>query len=35
MIIEWHTHIYPPEEAAADALTWDGKSGRPGKGVAR
>ena len=27
MIIEWHTHIYPPEEAAADTLTWDGKSG--------
>ena len=20
MIIEWHTHVYPPEEAAADAL---------------
>jgi hypothetical protein len=27
MIIEWHTHIYPPEAAAADTLTWDGKSG--------
>jgi aminocarboxymuconate-semialdehyde decarboxylase len=27
MIIEWHTHVYPPEEAAADALTWDGKAG--------
>ena len=27
MIIEWHTHVYPPEEAAADALAWDGKSG--------
>lgn len=27
MIIEWHTHIYPPEEAAADARTWDGKAG--------
>ena len=22
-----HSHIYPPEEAAADTLTWDGKSG--------
>ena len=27
MKIEWHTHVYPPEEAAADALAWDGKSG--------
>src|SRR5215468_3537954 len=27
MIVEWHTHVYPPEEAAADALAWDGKSG--------
>jgi hypothetical protein len=27
MIIEWHTHVYPPEEAAADTLAWDGKSG--------
>ncbi len=27
MIIEWHTHVYPPEEAAADARTFDGKSG--------
>ena len=27
MIIEWHTHVYPPEEAAAEAGTWDGKSG--------
>lgn len=27
MIIEWHTHIYPPEEAAADERTWDGKAG--------
>ena len=27
MIIEWHTHVYPPEEAAADKLTFDGKSG--------
>ncbi len=26
MIIEWHTHVYPPEEAAADALAWEGKS---------
>ena len=30
MIIEWHTHVYPPEEAA-DNPTWDGKSG-PGWG---
>ena len=27
MIIEWHTHVYPPEEAAADKLTFDGNSG--------
>ena len=27
MKIEWHTHVYPPEEAAAAALAWDGKSG--------
>jgi aminocarboxymuconate-semialdehyde decarboxylase len=27
VIIEWHTHIYPPEEAADDARTWDGKDG--------
>ncbi len=27
MIIEWHTHVYPPEEAAAEAGTWDGRSG--------
>jgi aminocarboxymuconate-semialdehyde decarboxylase len=27
VIIEWHTHIYPPEEAAADVRTWDGKAG--------
>jgi aminocarboxymuconate-semialdehyde decarboxylase len=26
VIIEWHTHVYPPEEAA-DNPTWDGKSG--------
>jgi aminocarboxymuconate-semialdehyde decarboxylase len=25
MIIEWHTHVYPPEEAAADALAWEAK----------
>jgi aminocarboxymuconate-semialdehyde decarboxylase len=30
VIIEWHTHVYPPEEAA-DNPTWDGKSG-PGWG---
>jgi len=27
VIIEWHTHVYPPEEAAADARTFDGRSG--------
>lgn len=27
MIIEWHTHVYPPEEAASDAGTYDGKLG--------
>lgn len=27
MIIEWHTHVYPPEEAAAEKLTYDGNSG--------
>jgi aminocarboxymuconate-semialdehyde decarboxylase len=27
VIIEWHTHVYPPEEAAADARAFDGKSG--------
>ena len=27
MIIEWHTHVYPPEEAAGDARTFDGRSG--------
>jgi aminocarboxymuconate-semialdehyde decarboxylase len=27
VIIEWHTHVYPPEEAAADVRTFDGKSG--------
>jgi aminocarboxymuconate-semialdehyde decarboxylase len=26
VIIEWHTHVYPPEEAG-DSPTWDGKSG--------
>ena len=26
VIIEWHTHVYPPEEAG-DAPTWDGRSG--------
>src|SRR5882757_2103028 len=26
LIIEWHTHVYPPEEAG-DEPTWDGKSG--------
>jgi aminocarboxymuconate-semialdehyde decarboxylase len=27
VIIEWHTHVYPPEEAAADAGTYDGRTG--------
>jgi aminocarboxymuconate-semialdehyde decarboxylase len=27
VIIEWHTHVYPPEEAAAEHGTLDGKSG--------
>jgi aminocarboxymuconate-semialdehyde decarboxylase len=27
VIIEWHTHVYPPEEAAVDARTLDGKRG--------
>src|SRR6185437_10276747 len=27
MILDWHSHIYTPEEAADDLRTWDGKSG--------
>ena len=27
MIIDWHSHIYTPEEAADDTRTWDGKTG--------
>jgi aminocarboxymuconate-semialdehyde decarboxylase len=27
MIIDWHAHIYTPEEAAADQRTFDGSSG--------
>jgi aminocarboxymuconate-semialdehyde decarboxylase len=27
VIIDWHAHVYTPEEAAADAQTFDGKSG--------
>jgi hypothetical protein len=27
MIIDWHAHIYTPEEAADDRRTFDGKSG--------
>jgi len=27
MIIDWHAHIYTPEEAAGDLGTLDGKSG--------
>jgi aminocarboxymuconate-semialdehyde decarboxylase len=27
MIIDWHAHIYTPEEAANDKGTWDGKEG--------
>jgi hypothetical protein len=32
MIIDWHAHIYTPEEAANDKGTWDGKD-RPSWGV--
>ncbi len=32
MIIDWHAHIYTPEEAANDKGTWDGKEG-PSWGV--
>jgi len=27
MILDWHSHIYTPEEAADDLRTWDGNSG--------
>ena len=27
MILDWHSLIYTPEEAADDLKTWDGKSG--------
>jgi hypothetical protein len=27
MIVDWHAHIYTPEEAAADKGAWDGKDG--------
>ena len=27
MIIDWHAHVYTPEEAEADRQTFDGKSG--------
>ena len=27
MIIDWHAHVYPPEEAAGDAGTYDGRTG--------
>ena len=27
MILDWHAHVYTPEEAADDALAWDGASG--------
>ena len=27
MIIDWHAHIYTPEEAADDKGAWDGKEG--------
>jgi hypothetical protein len=27
MIIDWHAHIYTPEEAADDRRTYDGQSG--------
>jgi hypothetical protein len=32
MILDWHSHIYTPEEAADDRRTFDGKSG-PSWGV--
>jgi aminocarboxymuconate-semialdehyde decarboxylase len=25
VIIEWHNHVYPPEEAAVDSATWQGR----------
>ena len=34
MILDWHSHIYTPEEAADDLRTWDGKH-RPVMGRAR
>jgi aminocarboxymuconate-semialdehyde decarboxylase len=27
MILDWHSHIYTPEEAADDQRTWDGNTG--------
>ena len=27
MIIDWHAHIYTPEEAADDLRAWDGHTG--------
>ena len=27
MILDWHAHIYTPEEAADDLRTWDGNTG--------
>ena len=27
MIVDWHAHIYTPEEAADDKGAWDGKGG--------
>jgi len=27
MILDWHSHIYTPEEAAGDLRTWDGNTG--------
>lgn len=27
MILDWHSHIYTPEEAADDLRTWDGNTG--------
>ena len=26
MILDWHSHIYTPEEAADDLRTWDGNT---------
>src|ERR1051325_5211977 len=30
MILDWHSHIYTPEDAADDLRTWDGNTGPSG-----